>query len=223
MKYFTKEYIQFFKELEKNNSKDWFDKNRKRYEKEVREPWKVFIDDLIKAYEKNYGPVPLTSKEAVTRINRDIRFSKDKTPYKDHMGAMISRYGKKNMSHPGIYIQANHKDIRMYSGAAVLDKEQLHKVRSHLMKHADAFKRAINAKPFRDTFSDILGEKNKRIPPEFRDAAENLPVLYQKNFYYFFTLSTKDMLEDGLIIKLMKEYKKCDKVSAFFEDALSNS
>jgi len=84
MAYFTKEYLDFFQELEKNNSKEWFDKNRKRYENHVRKPMIALVEDVVSSmqeHDSGFNPDP---KKCVGRINRDTRFSKDKTPYNTH-------------------------------------------------------------------------------------------------------------------------------------------
>ena len=124
MKYFDRDFINFFSELEKNNNKEWFDGNRKRYEKSVKEPFKLFVDGLVVQLQELYPDVDLTGKASVMRINRDIRFSADKTPYKIHMSAMILPYGRKEEMMPGMYVQANHVDVRVYSGAHDLDKDK---------------------------------------------------------------------------------------------------
>ena len=77
MAYFNKEFIKFFKELNKNNHKEWFDENRKRYEKEVKEPFQKFIDEMIGMINSDDPDVRIEAKDAIFRINRDIRFSKD--------------------------------------------------------------------------------------------------------------------------------------------------
>ena len=98
MAYFTNEYFAFFKELAGNNNKDWFDANRKRYEEHVKDPFKHFLQDLINAIKVLDDRIDLTPNQAGFRINRDIRFSKDKTPYKLNRSAIISPGGTKNKS-----------------------------------------------------------------------------------------------------------------------------
>ena len=96
MTYFTKEYLDFFQELEKNNSKEWLDNNRKSYENHVRKPMIALVEDVISAmqeYDIEFHPDP---KKCIGRINRDIRFSKDKTPYNTHFFAHITKGTKEN-------------------------------------------------------------------------------------------------------------------------------
>ncbi|HNR54889.1 MAG TPA: DUF2461 family protein, partial [Flavobacteriales bacterium] len=82
MAWFTNDFNDFFKDLAKNNNKEWFDANRKRYEASVKEPFTAFVAEAIKRIGKHDKAVRIEPKEAIFRINRDIRFSKDKTPYK---------------------------------------------------------------------------------------------------------------------------------------------
>lgn len=139
MAHFTKEYSVFFKDLEANNIKKWFDDNRRRYEKSVKEPFKEFTLTLITVLQKLYPGINLNDKYSILRINRDIRFGADKTPYKTHMGVMILPLGKDDKTKPGLFVQANHEDIRAYSGAHLLEKDQLQAIRNHIKNNLKEF------------------------------------------------------------------------------------
>ena len=82
MAWFTSDFNTFFKDLARNNNKEWFDANRKRYEASMKQPFESFTTEVIKRVAKHDKSVKIGPKEAIFRINRDIRFSKDKTPYK---------------------------------------------------------------------------------------------------------------------------------------------
>ena len=128
----------------------------------------------------------ITPKDAIFRINRDVRFSKDKSPYKIHMAALISPGGKKDKTTPAMYVQANHKDLRIYSGIHELDREQLYNIRKHISGNLTEFNRLISNKKFHEIFGEIHGEQNKRIDPEFQDSFKKQPLIANKSFYYFF-------------------------------------
>ena len=96
---FNEEYLDFFKELAQFNKKEWFDENRKRYEKSVKIPFKKFVTELIQEIQKIDPEVEIEAKDAVFRINRDIRFSKDKTPYKIQMSAILRRWCSRRMKY----------------------------------------------------------------------------------------------------------------------------
>ncbi|MDZ7845517.1 MAG: DUF2461 domain-containing protein [Owenweeksia sp.] len=111
--YFTKDFLDFFKELAANNDKDWFDDNRQRYAISVKEPFKNFIGDLIENIRSEDPRVQISAKDAIFRINRDIRFSPNKAPYKLDRSAIISPAGRKDHSVPGYYISLGPEFIHM--------------------------------------------------------------------------------------------------------------
>jgi uncharacterized protein (TIGR02453 family) len=90
--------LKFLKDLKKNNNKPWFDINRKRYE-EAKSDFSNFVQRVIDAHCKKDKTISaLKAKDCMFRINRDVRFSKDKSPYKTNMGAYINKDGKKGMT-----------------------------------------------------------------------------------------------------------------------------
>ena len=222
MSHLSQDYLDFFSELEKNNSKEWFDENRKRYENSVKKPFKSLVLELCKALQPLYPNVNLESNYSIMRINRDIRFSADKTPYKIHMGAMIMPGGIKDKTQPGFYMQANHVDVRVYSGSHMLEKDQLLKVRNAIQNNLDEFNKLVTAKDFTQTFGEVLGDKNKRLAPEFKETQEKQPLIANKSFYYFFKLKPETAVSDKLIEKLVSRYEKSLPLNSFFESALKS-
>lgn len=95
MAYFDENFLKFFKSLNKNNHKEWFDKNKSTYEASVKKPFEKLVADLIFKMQKLHPGFQCEVKDAVFRINRDIRFSKDKTPYKTNVSAVICHGGRK--------------------------------------------------------------------------------------------------------------------------------
>lgn len=222
MPHLDNDFLAFFKELEQNNSKEWFDEHRKRYETTVKKPFKAFVEQLVAELQKLYPDHELSNNFSIMRINRDIRFSTDKTPYKIHTGAMISPHGKKEHSRPGFFVQANHADVRVYSGSHSLEKEQLYAIRQHISYNLAAFNALINEKNFKNTFGEIRGEKNKRLPAEFAELESQQPLIANKSFYWFFKLPPETLLKDNLIEELIKRYQYSLPLNAFFEEALAS-
>lgn len=182
---FNKDYVKFLKDLAANNNREWFHANKKRYEESVKKPFEVFIQELIDQVGKKDKLVKITPKEAIFRIHRDIRFSKDKTPYKTNMSAVVNRGGRKDMHSPGMYIEMGPEHVRVYGGLYMLDKDQLFDVRTHISRNLGKFKKLYSEKKFVDAFGEIRGEQHKRAPKEFADAIEKEPLLLNKQFYYF--------------------------------------
>ena len=221
MPHFDKKFIEFFQDLTKNNNRDWFLANKKSYEQSVRQPFLSFVQELIDQISDAEGPLPIEAKDVIFRLNRDIRFSKDKTPYKTHMAALVSAGGKKDKTTPGLYLQASAEDLRIYSGAHMLEKEQLQRVRSYIASHLTQFEKLISDKSFKGRFGQILGEKNKRLPPEFAELEPKQPLIANKSFYFFAKFPPKTLLKPDLTKTVMDYYTSCKPVRDFFSKALS--
>ncbi|MEM6342426.1 MAG: DUF2461 domain-containing protein [Bacteroidota bacterium] len=215
MPYFEAEFINFFQELEKNNHRDWFHANKKRYETYVKNPFKLFVQDLIEGLNDIGDDIQMDAKDAIFRINRDIRFSKDKSPYKTQVSALISAGGKKSMDHPGLYVEFNANEASIYSGAYKIEKEPLYSLREHIASHPKEFAELLMDKTFVEKFGEIKGEKNKRIPKEFAEAAETQPLLFNKSFYYFAKFPAKAIMEDGWKEKVLEYYAATKPMNTF--------
>jgi uncharacterized protein (TIGR02453 family) len=145
--------IKFLKDLKKNNNKEWFDTNRKVYEN-AKADYAYFIDGIIKAHgKKDESIANLIAKNCMFRINRDIRFSKDKSPYKTNFGASISSGGKKIMK-GGYYIHCEPGESFVAGGIYMPMPEDLNKVRQEIDYCFDEFKKIINHKNFKALYGD---------------------------------------------------------------------
>lgn len=183
MQYFTKEYTKFFKDLEKNNNKEWFHKNKKRYENEVRKPMIVLVEDLISEMQKHDPEIRPIASKCLGRINRDIRFSKDKTPYNQHMFAHITK-GTKEDPIPGIAFRFGGRDCGVMTGYYMPNKQRLAHIRDRIQNDLKTFQKLKKAKKFVSKFGEIRGEAYKRIPPELQVTHEKEPLIANKQFYY---------------------------------------
>ncbi len=219
MLYFSPDYLEFFKELAANNHKDWFDENRKRYETVVREPFKMFVGDLIKAISLIDPDLDIEPKNAIFRINRDIRFSKDKTPYKLNNSAIISSKGRKDKNHPGIYIELGPEKLAFYGGIYMPDSKQVHSLRTYFKRHSDDLNKLIGTVNFKDNFGELHGDKSKRIPSEFREPVQTQPLLMNKQWYYFKNLPPEIIVSD----KLMNTVLDLEKIAAPMKNFLTKA
>ncbi|MDH3648429.1 MAG: DUF2461 domain-containing protein [Saprospiraceae bacterium] len=222
MKYFSKDFIQFFKDLSANNNRDWFKENKARFDNSVQDPFNAFVQDMLHKMTKNNPALEhIQAKDCIFRIYRDTRFSKDKTPYKTHMSALIGPGGRKDKTHPGMYIQLSAEDARLYSGAHMLDKDQLQAIRMAISRDLKGFSKAIGGKKFKDTFGEIQGEKNKRLNPPFAELAEKQPLLFNKSFYYYKKWPANQTLKDSFAKDLTDAYKAAKPVNDFLFRALA--
>jgi len=220
MRYFNKDYLEFFKELAPNNNKEWFDNNRKRYLISVKEPFKKFVTDLIQEISKRDDEVQIEAKDAIFRINRDIRFSKDKTPYKLNNSAIISKSGRKDKNYPGIYIELSPDKFRFYGGVYMPDAGQIQKIREAIVNQGDEFSRILNNKDFKSKFGEMKGERNKRIPKEFRELAKTQPLLFNKQWYHFAELPPEIILQNVFMETILEYTLTASKMRIFLRNAL---
>ena len=215
MAWFTTDFNRFFRELAANNNKDWFDANRARYLRVVKEPFELFTAEMIARVAKIDRKVRIEPKEAIFRINRDVRFSKDKAPYKLNRSALITAGGKKAMDIPGIYYELGPENVCIYGGAYMPDKESLFRIRTNIAKNPAKFKALCADKAFVKHFGAIQGDRNKVLPPEFKAAAIQEPLLFNKQFYYGAELPAKAVVDPKLPELLIAHYKAMTAMNTF--------
>lgn len=217
MAHLTSEFFDFFKELAPNNNKDWFDENRKRYKNHVKEPFDNLVEEAIEKVKEVDNRIECQPKDCVFRINRDIRFSKDKTPYKMNRSAIISVGGRKRKDIPGLYFEVDCEKVRIYGGCYQPDKDQLLRIREEIAFNPEEFQALINDKDFKSTFGDIQGEKNARIPKELQEAGAKEDLIYNKQFYWFAEYPPEIALKEDFPDLLAAHYSIMKPVSDFFE------
>lgn len=221
--YFSTEFVDFFKGLAANNSKEYFDDNRSTYHKYVKDPWYNFIEQTVERLSKTEPEIAhLQTKDAVFRINRDIRFSKDKTPYKLHLSAILSPEGRKNMRLPGMYLQLGIGESWMGGGMYTPDKNDIQAIRTALFTHPKKFNEIVIEKSFVKHFGEVKGEKNKIIPKEFKAAAATNPYLFNKQWYYMkeFEDGEKLILSSDLLDQVEDHFISGKPFNDFFKGIL---
>jgi uncharacterized protein (DUF2461 family) len=121
---------------------------------------------------------------------------------------------------PGFYFELSADKVRIGGGAHACDKPHLHAIRSYIAAHPAAFKRIISDPEFREKYGTIRGEKNKRIPPEFKEAAEQEPLLFNKQFYYMAELPRELITSEALGDTLMAYYFAGKPLTQFLRKAV---
>ncbi len=221
MAFFSPDYLQFFIELAGNNNKDWFDLNRKRYEQNVKKPFADFIQHIIKCLATNDSTFEgLEVKDCIFRINRDIRFSKDKTPYKMMCSAVVTPAGKKSKAVNGVYIELGPEHMRVYGGVYEIDKEDLETVRDAIAQDISKFQKAYKNTRFVKTFGEILGDKNKILPTHLRDSAAIEPLIFNKQWYFYTQFEPETILKENLDEIVLNCYEAGRPVESFFNELI---
>lgn len=198
MAWFSPATIDFFAELTLHNDRDWFAANKKRYEKEVKAPFEAFASVMVGRMRELDSNITIEPKKAISRIHRDTRFSKDKSPYKTNMYLMISSGGKGDMATPGLYFNLGAQNLGIASGLYMLEPDQIAAVRRHLIANPKELAERLADKDFARLFGGIKGEANKILPPEFKEAAAKEPLIFNKQFFYWTEHSPEEAFRDDL-------------------------
>ena len=159
-------------------------------------------------------------KIAFLRINRDIRFAKDKTPYNLHRTAFISKGGRKDKSLPGLFIRLSPDMIGVMGGCFGPDKDQLKAIRAAIISNPKEINKLLQAKSFKDTFGKMQGTLMKRIPKEYQAAAKKEPLILHKQYYYMAEDKPSLIYSDGLIKTLMRYYKAMKPMNDYLSTAI---
>lgn len=223
MAYFDQDFLDFFKLLAANNNKDWFAENKKRYEQSVKEPFNVFIQEVIDRTAKKDDRFAGQAKDAVFRIYKDVRFSKDKTPYKLQASALIAPGGRKHgMGTPGMYLELGPEHFRFYSGLYMPEKDVLQRVREYILENSKELDKLLTEKQFVDNFGELRGEKNKILPKEFKDAAEGQPYLFNKQFYFFAELPPETVLREDFVDLVLAYFEASQPMRKYLTNAIGS-
>ena len=195
----SNETLKFLKELSKNNNKEWFEKNRKRYENAQSEI-KNFISEWIKSYGKKDDSIAyLDPKKCIFRINRDVRFSANKNPYKNNLGAYLTKGGK-NANLAGFYLHIEPGNCFFGAGNYMPMPDQLAKIRQEIDYNFSDFKKIVSSKKFKETFGDLSVEnKLKRAPKGYEEDNEAIEFLKLKGFTVFKKLKDEEITSKELV------------------------
>lgn len=220
--YFNHGYIDFFQQLHQNNNKKWFDENRKWYELAVREPFKELIDELLPEIKKLDEGNQMDSKDALFRVNRDMRFSQDKPPYNTHMAAGFSKGGRKSQ-YAGFYLQIGLKHIIIGGGLPFIEKEVLRKIRIEIGYSNKEFQRIIEDPEFKSLFGFVHGENQQELPKNFIDIQIENPIIAHKQFYYGAFYKTENWLfKTDLSAHILKHFHAGVDFNKFLIKAISD-
>jgi uncharacterized protein (TIGR02453 family) len=206
-----KSTLDFLRNLKENNNRDWFLANREAYD-DSRKNFESYIQSVIDQIVL-FDPIlkGLEVKSCTYRINRDIRFSNDKTIYKTHLGAFIVRGGKKNGDrYTGYYVHVEPGNSMIAGGAYMPPKPWLSAIREKVSENGEELTRIINEKEFVSIFKEIEGEKLIMAPKGYPKDHPYIELLKFKSFLVSKMISDKMICETNgfnLIIRASRAMK----------------
>ena len=200
--------LTFIKKLQKNNNKTWFEENRKLFEA-AKDDFEKLVKDIISSFGKSDSDIaPLEAKNCIFRQYRDIRFSKDKTPYKTHMGASFDKGGK-NSGFAGYYLHIEPGNKSMAGGGIWMpEAAQLKKIRQEIDYSWNEFSDILNEKDFKKTYDDLAqGEfKLSREPKGYEKDNLAIEYLKLKSLVATQTLTDDDLTSADLLKKIVSAF-----------------
>ena len=216
-----KSTLDFLKKLKKNNNRDWFNANKKLYE-DARYDFEVFVFDLLqKLAEFDDSVAGLDPKDCLFRIYRDVRFAKDKKPYKQNFAAAIQLNGRKS-SKAGYYMHVEPGASMLGGGIYMPMPDNLLAVRKLIAANYKEYEKIINAKDFKKVFGEVWGgdDRLKTVPKGFEKDHPAAEHLKNKSFIAFKMMSDADVLAKNLMSSSVKIFKIMKPFNDFINRAL---
>jgi uncharacterized protein (TIGR02453 family) len=211
---FSPKAITFLRQLKKNNSRDWFTPRKEEFESLLRQPMLELtgiIADGMRSFAVDYVMEP---KRAVHRIYRDMRFSKDKSPYKTNISAMFWRKGlPKNLS-AGFYYSLSGDVFELAGGLYMPGPEELAAVRRAIAEDAGGFKKQIETKACVKLMGPCRGDSLTRDPKGY-EGHPAATLLRRKQFYYFVEEKSSIATQVGLEKRIIRSFKAMGPVIEF--------
>lgn len=215
--------LKFLKDLKKNNNKPWFDKNRKVYEA-AKADFASFIQTVIDTHSKKDPSIKsLLSRDCMFRINRDIRFSKDKSPYKTNFGASINKGGKKAWNTAGYYFHLEPGGCFTGGGIYMPEPDVLKKVRQEIDYSFADFKKIINAKKFKSVYGELDRSPEfqlSRVPKGYEPDNPAADYLRLKSYIAMVKLSDTDLTSKTLVKKTVAAFEALQPLIEFINNGM---
>jgi len=199
--HFTPALFKFMRDLESNNNRDWFATNKERYLNDLRDPALRFVVDFGSPLVKispHFLADPRPNGGSLFRIYRDIRFSKDKRPYKDHAGLHFRHEAGKSAHTPGFYLHLQPGNSFVGVGLWRPDTPTLKMIRDALVADPRRWKKAVGGQAFTRDFK-VSGESLKRPPKGYDPDHPLIEVLKMKDFTAFAPLTQKQITAPGFL------------------------
>src|SRR6266542_778530 len=182
--------IKFLKDLKKNNNKEWFDANRKVYES-AKQDFENLVQTVIGIYcKKDDELASLKAKDCMFRINRDIRFSKDKSPYKTNFGASINKGGRKSIL-AGYYFHCEPSESFVGGGLWMPMPDDLKKVRQEIDYCFDEFTKIINNKKFKVVYGELHKGEDISLSRPPKGYEDSNPAIEFIKFILIFRINSR--------------------------------
>lgn len=202
---FPAEGIQFLRSLARNNKREWFQPRKPVFDEKVKQPMKDLVA-AVNAAMGGFAPEYVTDPDkAIYRIYRDTRFSKDKTPYKNHIAASFPRRGASGGA--GYYFAVSQKEVGIGGGIYMPAPETLLAIRTHVAGHHQDFRRISQGRSVKQLFGAMQGEQLSRVPKGFDAGHPAADLLRFKQFLLYVELEPGLATGPELYAEIVKRFR----------------
>lgn len=213
--------LTFLRQLKKNNRREWFERHRGDYEATVKLPMQSLIAALQPHFNAFAPEVEVNPKRSMFRIHRDVRFSKDKSPYKTHVAAHFVLRGKpKGVEGLGYYLHIEPSEIFLGAGIYMPDGEQLKAIRKALAEHSDEFLGIIGNPALNRAFGRLEGDQLRRVPAGYESDHPMSEWLRLKQFFVGKSLTAKKCHSPRFVAEVAKTFEIATPLVRFLNEAM---
>ncbi len=211
--------IHFLMDLNENNNREWFNKNRGRYE-ESRAKMLFYTEIFNNEISKFDDGIPIMNpKDCLFRIFRDVRFSKDKRPYKTNMGSFIAKGGRKS-TRAGYYFHVEPGMCFVGGGVYMPQPGPLKAVRTAIYENPEEFLDIIQEQKFKSYYPGIYGDSLKTAPKGFPKDFKYIELIRNKSFAFTHKMEDEVVTGERFVEYVVEAFKELYKVNRFLNDAL---
>lgn len=219
---FPKDFFVFFRELKANNERPWFEANKQRFKDSVQAPMSAFIGAMaprLAKITKNFVADPRPNGGSMFRIYRDVRFSKDKRPYKEHAACHFRHAGGKDVHAPGYYMHFADDEVFFGGGMWMPEPDALGKIRDAIVKKPAAWKAVKADKTFRKVFDAVEGDALTRPPRGYNPDHPLIEDIKKKSFFAMHEASVKVATSPRLVDEVAATFAAASPLMKFLCNA----
>ena len=219
-RYFTRGFFEFLKDLSSHNNRDWFSANQERYEQQVRDPFLHLITDLgpgLKKINPRIVADPRPNRGSMMRIHRDIRFSKDKSPYKTYVAARF--WHKKGNGMPNYYLRLAPESSIIGGGVWHPETDAVKKIRDRIVSHPKDWQR-VTSDFSSPSGNGMAGESLQRAPAGYDPNHPLIEDIKRKDFALFSPLTQRDVCGSDLLDLVLENFRSMNPFVEFLTKAI---
>ncbi len=212
--------LEFLRELKENNNRVWFEKNRPIYEKNKADLLHLVSQILNELQNNDVAFAPILPKDCLFRINRDVRFATDKSPYKTNFACYFDKKGKKSPG-PGFYLHIEPNNCFLGGGIWMPETQLLKRIRTEIDYDSQGFESIITQKDFVSYYPKLEGESLKKVPKEYQNHPNSDWFRY-KNFIFMHKFDEQKITDKEFYLYVSQAFNLLNPFHNFLNKVLEN-